>query len=48
MHVRVLVGFTCFTLIRSMSGEEGGCREMGEGVEQVVTRVRGESEMSRL
>ena len=33
------------TLIRSMSGEGGGCGEMGEGVEQVVRSVRGEPEM---
>lgn len=38
--------FTGVTLIRSMSGEEGGCGEMGEGVEQVVRSVRGEPEMS--
>ena len=33
-------------MIRSMSGEEGGCGETGEGVEQVVRSVRGEPEMS--
>ena len=38
--------FTGVTLIRSMSGEEGGCGEMGEGVEQVVRSVRGEPERS--
>lgn len=37
---------TGLTLIRSMSGEKDGCGEMGDGVEQVVRSVRGESEMS--
>lgn len=35
------------TLIRSISGEEGGSGETGEGVEQVVRSVRGE-ETSRV
>ena len=39
--------FTGLTLIRSMSGEEGGCGETGEGVEQVVRSVRWE-ETSRV